>query len=42
MRSSAAAILDERLGPSWRARAADANPVLDEAGACSLALGLDY
>jgi hypothetical protein len=38
MRLSVVALLDEHLGSGWRA-SVDARP-LDEAGACSLALGL--
>jgi predicted ATPase/DNA-binding winged helix-turn-helix (wHTH) protein len=38
MRGAAIALLDQHLGPAWRA-AADCRPV-DEAGACALALGL--
>jgi hypothetical protein len=40
MRASVTGILDERLGPGWRARAGDAREQFDEAAACSLALGL--
>jgi len=40
MRASVTGILDERLGPGWRARTGDAREQLDEAAACSLALGL--
>jgi hypothetical protein len=40
MRTEVIRILDERLGPAWRTCAADARKPLDEAGACSLGLGL--
>jgi predicted ATPase/DNA-binding winged helix-turn-helix (wHTH) protein len=40
MRASVAQILDERLGPQWRAATTDAREQWDEAAACSLALGL--
>jgi predicted ATPase/DNA-binding winged helix-turn-helix (wHTH) protein len=40
MRATVARILDERLGADWRLRATDAREQLDEAAACSLALGL--
>jgi len=40
MRSSAARILEETLGPQWRVGAAKVREKLDEAAACSLALGL--
>lgn len=40
MRASVGAILEERLGPTWRAGAAEIREPLDESGACSLALGL--
>jgi hypothetical protein len=40
MRASVAAILDERMDPSWRVRAADSRQEFDEVGACALALGL--
>jgi predicted ATPase len=41
MRISAAAVLDEILGPMSRACAPDARERFDEAAACSLALGLN-
>ena len=40
MRASVTRVLDENLGPQWRARATDAREQLDETAACSLALGL--
>lgn len=40
MRTAVMSVLDERLGPMWRIPAIDAREPLDEAAACSLALGL--
>jgi predicted ATPase/DNA-binding winged helix-turn-helix (wHTH) protein len=40
MRTDVIRILNERLGSAWRTCTADARQPLDEAGACSLALGL--
>jgi predicted ATPase len=40
MRAGVARALDDSLGPQWRRRAAEAREKLDEAAACSLALGL--
>jgi predicted ATPase/DNA-binding winged helix-turn-helix (wHTH) protein len=40
MRSAVVAVLDEHLGASWRAAADHSREPLDEATACSLALGL--
>src|ERR1700722_881302 len=40
MRAGATSILDKCLGPLWRDQATDAREQLDEAAACSLALGL--
>ncbi len=40
MRTSVEMVLNERLGPAWRASAGDSLGPLDEVGACSVALGL--
>jgi predicted ATPase/DNA-binding winged helix-turn-helix (wHTH) protein len=40
MRAGVAHTLDEALGPQWRVGAAEVREKLDEAAACSLALGL--
>jgi predicted ATPase/DNA-binding winged helix-turn-helix (wHTH) protein len=40
MRAEVMKILDERAGTAWQSRAAQSRDRLDEAGACSLALGL--
>ena len=40
MRTAVMTVLDECLGPTWRAPAKDAREQLDEAAACALALGL--
>ena len=40
MRSAVAAVLDDRIGQSWRSAAADDREPLDEAAAGALALGL--
>ena len=40
MRAEASRVLDESLGPTWRARPTDTRDQFDEAAACSLALGL--
>jgi altronate dehydratase len=40
MRAGATTILDKSLGPGWRAQATDVREQLDEAAACSMALGL--
>jgi hypothetical protein len=40
MRASVARTLEQALGPQWRVGAAQVREKLDEAAACSLALGL--
>ena len=40
MRTAVMKALDERLGPAWRAVSKDSRHQLDEATACSIALGL--
>jgi tetratricopeptide (TPR) repeat protein len=40
MRTAVISVLDERLGPMWRTATRDCREQLDEATACSIALGL--